>query len=229
MPIYKRLPRGKDKTHDEFKDWTMHVLFFIKDNWKTALEFLALAAVAFGVIVGASSYWQKRSYTAAVGLYDAKLKQTDSPEQVEQLVKIAEDYPRTSAGKQAMMMLGDIALKNNDAEKAKSYFQSVAGRSRNMPLLLIAALHRLAEADLAAGNPGAAAETYLKAAADPHNLVSARSRYLAAGAFEKAGKYKDAADIYKQIVDEAGDEDVMLKQKSEERLIWLNATGRAEK
>lgn len=88
-------------------------------------------------------------------------------------------------------------------------------------MLYIAAMHRLAEAQLALGDANAAAETYLKAAADPHNLVSQDSRLRAAECLERAKEFEQAARLYRQVIDEAGEDDMQVKNKSEERLLWL--------
>ena len=46
IPTYKQLPRGKQKQHDEFRDWTFHALVWVKNNWQTALELVAIGISA---------------------------------------------------------------------------------------------------------------------------------------------------------------------------------------
>lgn len=185
------------------------------------MEIVCLAVVVFAVVVGATHYWRWRSTSASEGLYAAMRLKEGSDEQLAVLTELVDDYSRTPAGRQAMMKLGDIYLKRGDYELAEEKFRSLAGKSRNLPMLYIAALHRLAYAELVSGDPNAAADTYLKAAADPHNLLSAESRLRAAACLERAGEYDRAAKLYRQVLDEAGDEDLMAKDKSEERLLWL--------
>lgn len=220
---YKRLPRGRQRPHDEFRDWTLHALIWVKENWKVAIELFAIAAVAFAVMMGARAYWNHRSLAAAEGLYAALQQGLNPDEQAAGLEKIALGYPRTPAGWEAMMRLGDIYLERKDYTKAALQFRTLAKRSRNHAILNIAAIHKLAAVELAGGDPKAAAEGYLKAAADPHNVLSATSRLRAAASLEKAGEFGRAAEFYKQVIDESKEEDRTLKDLSEERLIWLSA------
>lgn len=192
----------------------------MKLHWKVLLEGLALIVVIFVVVVGASNYWKWRSDGGAKKLYAATLLKAGSDEQIKALGDIADGFSRTAAGKRSMMMLGDIYFKRGDFDKALEKFKDVAGHSRNQPIVLIAALHRMAEIELAKGDLEAAYETYVKAAADPHNLVASFSRYRAAEVMEKAGKYDKAAELYRQIIAD-GEKDAAMKQKSEERLLWL--------
>lgn len=223
MGTYKRLPRGKQKPHDEFKDWTVHALVWVKNNWQTAIEIVAVAAVAFAVVVGASTYWRHRSQSAAEKLYDTWRLAQGSDERTKKLEEIVDDYSRTPAGQQAMMEVGDVYLFRKEYDKAIDEFRMLAGRSRNHPIIKVAALHRLAAAQLEKGDALAAAEAYLKAAADPGNLLGATSRYHAAACFERAGDPERAAALYRQAMEDAGEGDRALRDRAEERLIWLVA------
>lgn len=225
---YKRLPREKKKPHDDFVDWTLHALLWIKKRWKTAAEVVGLAALLFIVVVGAQYYWEWRSTSAAEALYAANSLEANSDGQVNALYKLVDKYSRTPAGRQGMMELGNIYLKRGEYDSAIEQFQMLAGKSRNHPMLYIAAIHKMAEATQFKGDYEAAAETYLKAAADPHNILSQQSRLRAAACLEKAGDYEQAANLYKQIIDESEESDVIPKTRSEERLIWLVANGRVQ-
>lgn len=223
MAIYKNLPRGKQKQHDEFRDWTMHAIIWVKENWKLALELVVACAVAFAIVVGANTYWRYRSENAAEAFYAAAKLPPDSPDKISKLEEVVSDYSRTPAGRQAMMLLGDIFEEKKEYDKAKDMFQKLAGRSRNHPILTVAALHKLAEIEYSKGDFTACAEDYLKAAANPHNILSARSRYFAAGCFEKAGDAERAKTLYEQVISDAKNDDAdrLIKEQSEERLIWL--------
>lgn len=221
MSTYKRLPRGKSKSSDEFKDSTMHVFEWLKNNWQTSVEVLAVVLVAVAVIAGASVYWSKRSEGAAEKLYLALNAQAGSDDQVNQLTQIMDGYSRTPSGQQAMLKLGDIYLDKGDFDKATQVFKKLTGRSRNRALFMIAALHKLASAELKEGKFVEAAETYLKAASDPHNLISIDSRFRAAAAYEQANDFEKAQGLYRQIIKEAADSDEFIRDLSEERLLWL--------
>ena len=221
MSTYERLPRGKNKPTDEFKDSTMRVFEWLRDNWQTSVEVLAVILVAVSVIAGASVYWNHRSETAAEKLYLVLMVDAGSENQINQLAEIIDGYSRTPSGQQAMLKLGDIYLDKNEFDKASEVFKKLTGRSRNRPLFMIAALHKLARAELKEGKFALAAETYLKAASDPHNLISIDSRFRAAAAYEQANDLEKAEGLYNQIVKEAKDSDGSIRDLSEERLIWL--------
>lgn len=226
---YKRLPRGKQKSHDEFRDWTYRALLWIKHNWITTVELAGVAVAAFAIVIAANAFWQHRSRSAAEGFYSATLLERGSEAQVEKLQELAEDYSRTPAGRQAMMALGGIYLEHQETDKAIEDFRRLAGRSRNQPALLIAALHRMAEAMLAKGDAQGAAEVYLKAASDPANLIGPESRLRAAAAFEEAGDPDRAAALYRQVIQDAGETDRAVQNRAEERLLWLIAEHKVER
>lgn len=225
MGTYKRLPRGKKKPHDDFVDWTMHVLIWVRRHWTTVLEVAALGIVVFAVVVGAGAYSRHRSGAAATKLYEFDKSGAAGEERLAALGDIADDYSRTFAGKSAMMEEGDMLLAKGEYDEAMERFRALADGSRNAPAIRIAALHRLANAELAAGKPADAAKTYRKAAADPHNEISLQSELLAAACLERAHDYAGAAELYRRIIDDAGENDAAMTAMSEERLLWLIAQG----
>jgi len=179
--------------------------------------------------MGASTYWQHRSEGAAEELFAAQRMPRGSDARMSKLEEVASDYSRTPAGRAAMMELGGIYFERKDYDKAQETFGMLAGRSRNHPMLKIAALHRIAETQLAKGDPKSAAETYLKAAADPSNLIGPESRLRAAAAFEAADDADRAAALYKQVIEDAKETDRAAREKAEERLIWMTAENRIAK
>lgn len=178
------------------------------------------------VVVGASTYWKHRSFTAAEKLYRTSLLAEGSDEQVKSLDDVARSYARTSAGQQAMLKLSDIYLGKKEYDKAEEILKTLAGRSRNHSIVMVAALHKLGEVQFAKGDFAQSAETYLKAASDPHNLVAGLSRLNAARSLEHAGDNEKAAALYRQIASEAGENDRAIKDASEGRLLWLITNNR---
>lgn len=221
MSTYKRLPRGKQKPHDEFVDWTTHAILWVKARWQWMAEILGVAIVVAIVIFGASQFWQHRSEKALGLYYEAGKLERGSDVQVEKLSGIVDRYTRTPAGQEAMMLLGTIYLDKKDYEKAIAEFKKLAGKSRNRPMMNVAAVFMLAEAELKNGDPKKASETYLKASADPHNNLKPLARLRAGQCLEKAGDFEGAIQLYRQVIAEAKEEDRLVKEESEERLIWL--------
>lgn len=194
----------------------------------TALELGGVAAAAVAVVIVANAFWQHRSQAAAEAFYAAMRLEKGSEVQLQKLSELAGDYSRTPAGRQAMMALGGISLERKEADRAIEEFRRLAGRSRNQPALMIAALHRMAEAMLAKGDAQGAAEVYLKAASDPSNLIGPESRLRAAAAFEQAGDAGRAAALYRQVIQDAGEADRAARNRAEERLLWLIAGHKIE-
>ena len=192
------------------------------------MELIIVTLAAFGVLFGARQYWRHQSTASALSLYEAMQLERSSDKQIADLNRVVKKWPRTASGKQAMMMLGEMHLDRGEHKAAAGLFRMLASRSRNNPMVKTAALHKLAETQLAMGDAGLAAETYLKAAADPHNLLALDSRLRAAASLELAGEFDKAAILYQQVIDESGDDDRYVKEKSEERLLWLLANGCVE-
>lgn len=225
MGTYKRLPRGKERPHDDFMDWTVHVLVWMRKHWTTAVEVVALAVLVFAVIIGADYYSRHKASSAAEKIYELNASEVAGADRLGRLSEMADDYSRTFAGKRALMEEGDLLLKEGKDEEAMERFRALADGSRNLPALRIAALHRLANAQLIDGKPAEAAKIYRKAAADPHNEIALQSELLAAACLERAKDYKGAEDLYRRIIEDAGENDAMVRDLSEERLIWLIARG----
>jgi tetratricopeptide (TPR) repeat protein len=219
------LPRGKKRHHDDFKDWSLHLMLWIKAHWVSVVEVLVIGLIAFVVVVGTTAYGQHRADAGAVALYEAQKLPNGSEGEIAALSKVAKDYRRTFAGKDALMQLGELFFARGDYAAAIERYQALADGTRSQPMLHIAALHRLANAQLALGNPKDAAETYRKAAAEPGNLVAIMSNLMAATCLERAGEYAAAADLYRRIMSDAGDGDRAARDVSEGRLLWLQAKG----
>lgn len=195
----------------------------VRDRWRVVLEIAVILAFAFAVILGARSFWEYRSRSSAEALYAAAEATLDPDARLQGLREIADRSSRTAAGKQAMMMVANLLADREEYDQAAEVLKKLAGRSRSQPLLKIASMHRLAEIELAKGEAPAAAETYLRAAADPANIIGWASRLRAAGAFAKAGDVERAEQLCRQVIQEAGDQDPEVRRQAEEQLLWLIA------
>ncbi len=203
----------------------MQAILWLRKHWAAALEIAALCVLVFAVIIGADAYGRHKARSAADRLYELEQSSPDITVKIAELEAIADKYSRTFAGKRALMESGNLLLKKGDFETAIKHFRTLADGSRNQPMLRIAALHRLADAQLASGDPTEAAKTFRKAAADPHNEISLYSELMAAACLERASDFKAAAELYQRIIDDAEEGDVAVRDVSEERLIWLQASG----
>jgi hypothetical protein len=203
----------------------VHAATWLRTHWVSVVELAAIAVVAFAVVVGTSAYAHRRADSATNALYEATKLPAGSDERIAALRAVAKSYGRTFAGKEALMELGEILFKRGDTAGAMEQFQALADSSRNQPMMHIAALHRLANAQLETGKPAEAAATYRKAATDPANPVAAMSSMLAATCLEQSGDYAGAAELYRRIIQDAREGDRAVRDASEGRLLWLQSKG----
>jgi tetratricopeptide (TPR) repeat protein len=218
------LPRGKKKlTQDEFVDWTVHVMRFIRDNYK-AVVWVAVFSVLFAALVwGGTAFIEYRTEKASTLLYQARNMQSGSEEQLKAFKEIADDYTSTGSGKIAMFMYGEALYEKKDYENAAKEFETLSKKSKGRPFLKVAAMHKLAESFYAMGKIEDAAKTYVEASSVPKNENIDDSLYQAAGCYEDIKNFAEAETIYRKILD-TGKND-RIKFQAEERLIWLIASG----
>jgi tetratricopeptide (TPR) repeat protein len=156
-------------------------------------------------------------------LYETQRRGESSGEQQNELKDIIDHYGSTAAGREAMMVLGNQLYKKGDFAGALEQFENLARKSGGSPLLKIAALHSAASTQKAMGQLEDAAKTYLSAADDAMNLNKSQSLYQAARCYEDLKQYAEAEKLYRKIIDSTEESDA--KSLSEERLLWLIASG----
>jgi len=199
------------------------VIHFIRDNLKVVSWVLTVAIVLFIIVIGVSRVHAYRAGKATGALYAAQRLQAGSADQQKALEEVADDYSSTPAGRQAMLLSGDILMARGDFTAAQAQFENLAKNSKGNNLLKIAAMHKEAAAERAMGKLEDAAKTYLAAAEDPRNLNKEDSFYQAARCYEELKQYAEAAKFYKKVIESAQESGTKLK--SEERLLWLIANG----
>ncbi len=200
----------------------MHVIHFIRDNLKVISWILTAALLVFIVVLGVGRWQSYRVKKADDRLFEAQKFALATPEQQKILEEVADDYTSTPAGREAMMALGDQFFARGDFQAALEKYEELQEHSA-VPLMKVAALHKVAAAQRALGKLDDAAKTYLTAAAYPKNLNKADSFYQAAGCYEELKQYDEAAKLYKKVMEIS--EEGGAKLKSEERLLWLVANG----
>ncbi len=225
MATYKRQPRTKKHItqQDEFINWSVRSYQWMQSHWKTVLEVVGLIVFIFIVSVGANSYSEWKQNKAAKIFFDINQVDYSDDEKIAQLNTFLKNYAQTFAGRQALMTLGNLYFKLEKYDDAAKSFTRLADAAHNQPILYIASLHRQAESLIKQTQYKKAADTYLIAAASPHNQIALNSRYLAATCYERDGAFKDAHKLYEKIISNASDDDQDIKNKSEDRILWLMA------
>ena len=195
----------------------------MKDNLKIVGWAALIAAVIVVSITVGNRYRAYQANKAIGALYAARGVESGSEAQQKALKEVAEDYRSTAAGREAMMMLGDLFLNRGDFAAALEQYESLAGASGRSELLKVAAIHRSAKVLRSMGKTEEAAQKYLAAAEDKKNLNKAESYFEAARCFEDLKQYGEAAKFYRMAIDVAQSGDV--RSKSEDRILWFVSNG----
>ncbi len=222
MGTYKRLPRGKKKPTNELTTFAEKAYAWVHHQWRTVAIVAAGSLVFFVVLIGIYKYVTWRADTAAVALANARSVESVA-ERRDRLSKVAENYARTSAGREAAALIGNDALAEDDSQDALQWFEFLRDHARSYPILHVYALQKIGKIYEDGEQWQKAADAYRAAAAVKGNMVRAQSLYDEARCLEKLGKYIQARDLYREVVDTSDETETGVKTKSEERLLWLLA------
>lgn len=227
MGTYKRLPRKKKKPGSELTTFAERIYAWVMINWRKVVAVTAFVVVISLSALGAYQYhvWKEESGSKAL----AVAMSTKGSAQVDALVAVADGYARTAAGREAMLMLGNRWLKENNADNAKRWFAEAADRARSYPILKTYALHQLGHIHAQANEWEDAAQAFNRAAETKGNVINMRSTYEEARCLEELKKYDDARSLYEKIVASSDESAQAVKALSEERLLWLAADQRIKK
>jgi tetratricopeptide (TPR) repeat protein len=227
LGTYKRLPRGKQKSPDEFRTFAEKVyIYFIKEWKKVALASGLVIALVVAIIAG-YKYMNWRATNAFDALAKANAIE-DPAERLKALTEVSDDFKGTAAARETMLILGKAAMSDGRTEEAVEWFDDLVSQSSRYAVLKAYGLQALGRAYEELGRNEDAAEAYGQAARTKGNLIQGQSRYDEARCLEKLGQLNKAEELYQTIIDNAGQEDVLLKAKSEERLLWLLASHQTE-
>ena len=223
MATYKRLPRGRKKSTNELATFLEKVYALVHERWKTVVAVCVMSVVMVVVIIGGYKYVGWRATNAANALAQTKTID-DVSDRREALVSVFEEYKGTAAAREAALLLGRLADSGDDAEVAANWFEELSEQSRSYPILKVYAFLQQGRAYEELGRFEDAAEVYQAASRVKGNFLKGQSMYDEARCREKLGAYGDASELYRAVIDTAAEEDIVLKAKSEERLLWLMAT-----
>lgn len=219
---YKRLPRGKKKP-DELIHWSVPVISFIREHARLLGWVATVIVLLLIVFIVENRVSAHRMNKSLVAFYKVQMLPQGSEKQQNALKELIKDYGSTSAGREAMILLGNQLFKQGDYAGALEQFETLVKNSRGNTLLMIESLHRVALSQRALNKMEDAAKTYLTAANEPGNLNMVESLYLAAQCYEEIKQYDEAAKIYRRVIDSPVEGN--MKSLSEERLLWLISNG----
>jgi tetratricopeptide (TPR) repeat protein len=142
------------------------------------------------------------------------------------LLAVEDEYRRTPAGREALLLLGKDALANGRFDEAAERFDALAEQSRGYPIMKVYALHHSGLAFERLGEWAKAAEEYADAARVSGILIRDESMYRQARCLERLGDYARAKAIYDELIGADDGADAAIRAKSEERVLWLMAEQR---
>lgn len=227
MGTYKRLPRGRKKTSNEFRTFAEKVYVLVHQKWKVVTAVCVLSIALVVAIIAGYKYKNWRATEAFNELAQADAVEKDSA-RLKELADVAEEFRGTSASRKALLMLGKAAVSDGRAEDALKWFEMLSESSGRHSMLKVYSLIMMGRAYEELERYKDAALVYDWASTMKDNLLKEQSTYDRARCLEKLGQLNQAEELYQEVVDNAGDEDALLKAKSEERLLWLLASGRTE-
>jgi tetratricopeptide (TPR) repeat protein len=196
-------------------------------EWKTVALASGLIIALVVAIIAGYKYVNWRATNAFDALAKASTVE-DPSEQLKALTEVIDDFKGTAAAREAILILGKNAMSDGKTEDAISWFNELISQSGRYPLFKAYGLHSLGRAYEKQGRYEDAAESYGRAAMMKNNLIQGQSRYDEARCLEKLGELNQAEELYQSVIDNASDEDILLKAKSEERLLWLLASHQTE-
>ena len=182
---------------------------------------IASGIIAFLLVIwSAAFYWDYRVEKAADEYYQAR-KLEDQHQQIEALKQIATQYVRTPSGKLALFELARHAQAMEKDEDTKGYYQQLVKHTDQQPMLHVSALHGLGALATKQEKHDEALSFYKEAASFPHNMLKVQSQYQEALSLQRLGKKEEAQKIFEEIRKQ--DKETVLKEKSEEHLLWYSA------
>jgi tetratricopeptide (TPR) repeat protein len=222
LATYKRLPRGKQKSTNEFVSFIEHAERWVAENFRQVVVGVVAAALIFVAVLGVRYYRGWHEDKAADALAQA-LRIDDAPARTEALTNVATNFGATTSVREAQALLGNEAYTRNAYAEAERWYRALADDAGNYPSLEVYALHQLGSVYAAQGVWERAAEAYRTARGVHGNLIMLESAFNEARCLEHLGRYDEARTRYQEIIATAKDVDLSLKAKSEERMLWLIA------
>lgn len=224
MPTYKYLSSaGKGfalPAAPRFADRFAHALFIHR---KRVLQAAALCFVLV-VVIGAAAFWWRSETRAAVKAYgelQLTLKDKSLDERINGYQTFREAHRRTPLGQIAAFEVGTFFFEKKEYAQALPFFRTLSQEGQQKPLLAVAALHMVGRCCVELGKYDDALQAFREAALLPGNLLAFESRYQQGLVLERQENYDEAQKVYQQIRGEASASEAQVKERSEERLLWL--------
>jgi predicted negative regulator of RcsB-dependent stress response len=217
------------KQPDEFLTLSDRVIRWGKQNLKILTVGSTALVLAMAVTLGIQAYLNHRASQAGqalAGVFDdfaaCMAGQADAGQAeaaVKGLAQVVEQYGATDAGMQARLALGELQLRQGQADKAEKTLAALGEEPDLPPHLAPLALAALGRSQEQRGKFAEAAEAYANAikAAGPQQAVL--YRLDRARVLEAAGDKPQAEALYRGLLKQA--KDSLLAQMARQRLVAM--------
>ena len=220
MSTYKQLAREQPKKTDIFIKTAANIVVWSKENWQQLAKVGVALLVLLSVGVGINLYNKSLAQKANAQLYRAN-QMLDLAKRKTALEDLLKDFPNTPAANYALLDLGRMYKAAGENEKAQQSFQALSKQSQAQPMLYVSALFEEASLLVQAKEYEKAAMLYREASVYPKNLLPLTSSFQEALCYEQLGNFKKAQELHRIIVASKMDKEQEIKERSEERLLWL--------
>lgn len=209
--------------HDAVKESIVRALLFFKQRWKQTLASVLVVIFAVASYYGYSYYKHKRNKTASLAYYQLQKKNLEGEEKVEALKSIVSKYENTATARLIQFKLLQTYISAQNKDEAEKIFQSLESAVKSEPFLHTALHFEMANFYRNIGSYDVAAKLFEKAAHIKGNVLEAESLFQLALCFELSGKKAEAKHLYQELLERSEKAFESVKERSQERLIWLSA------
>ncbi len=212
MAAGKKITKKQLKQPDEFLTFTDQAFHFVVNHGKPiAIGGIVVLAVVLSVVL--FRYWDDRKEGEANQKLTLALEAVQaviSPSQqatpatnqgaLEKLNEITKEFPRTYAGRLALMYRGSLLLKMGQFDEAIQAFQAFLAKMGKEKTYGLLALDGLGYAYEEKKDYEKAIETYKQIVATDETFESGEAYLKIGRCYEKLGKNKEAAENYQSFL-----------------------------
>ncbi|MCB2227301.1 MAG: tetratricopeptide repeat protein [Desulfarculaceae bacterium] len=203
------------KEPDEFQTISDRVIRWSRVNLQKVLWGATVVALAAAAVLGAKAWfdWQERKaaaelapvMTAYIAAVEGSAGKAALTKLSAELQRVTAEYGSTPAGLQARLALGDLYLSTGEYAKAVETLHSLTQESGLAPELVPLAWHGLGQGLEGQKDYSKAGEAYAKAVSLAGPSLGAMYKLDRARVLAAAGDKKAAAQLYREVLGQAGD------------------------
>ena len=204
---------------EEKLDWSDKLFKLLTVYWKKIIA-VAISIVVVIITMLLVFYYVDQKKESAAELFYKALQTEKIDEKAEILKRIENEYSWLRVSELAKFYHVEESIKNKDYEKALSLISELQKNLKD-PFLKVGLYYLLAKLESDRGNLEKVLGAYDEASRVQGNLLKDESQFLKARTLENMKRYDEAKILYEELLGRLED-DIILKNRCEERLIWLS-------